>query len=158
LFVCLFVSLFGFHVTLTLYRSYRVVPALLVEEDLVCPSVHYFRHERAHEYNHRHSVSLLDSFLTGKFLSGFEPTAVRGKWFEVNNINIVNDCSIFGLRLWDLHFCASPAWSLHTIECETDSDAWCRKMCNAPVTYSRIKPRKSYGQIVHGLLRKCEIP
>jgi hypothetical protein len=36
----------------------------LVEEDLRCPSVHYFRH-----------------------LSGFEPTAVRGKWFEVNDHN-----------------------------------------------------------------------
>jgi hypothetical protein len=22
-----------------------------------------------------------------KFLSGFEPTAVRGKWFEVNDLN-----------------------------------------------------------------------
>jgi hypothetical protein len=44
LFVCL-----GFYVTSTQYRSYRDVPALLVEEDLRCPSVHYFRHGRAPE-------------------------------------------------------------------------------------------------------------
>jgi hypothetical protein len=44
LFVC-----FGFYVTSTQYRSYRDVPALLVEEDLRCPSVHYFRHEQAPE-------------------------------------------------------------------------------------------------------------
>jgi hypothetical protein len=47
-FCCLFVC-FGFYVTSTQYRSYRDVPALLVEEDLRCPSVHYFRHERAPE-------------------------------------------------------------------------------------------------------------
>jgi hypothetical protein len=34
---------------LSVYRSYRDVPALLVEEDLRCPSVHYFRHERVPE-------------------------------------------------------------------------------------------------------------
>jgi hypothetical protein len=45
---CLFVC-FGFYVTSTQDRSYRDVQALLVEEDLRCPSVHYFRHERAHE-------------------------------------------------------------------------------------------------------------
>jgi hypothetical protein len=28
------------------YRSYGNVPALLMEKDLRCPSVHYFRHER----------------------------------------------------------------------------------------------------------------
>jgi hypothetical protein len=43
-FVCI-----GFYVTSTQYRSYRDVPALLVEEDLRCPSVNYFRHERAPE-------------------------------------------------------------------------------------------------------------
>jgi hypothetical protein len=36
-----------FYVTSTQYRSYRDFPALLVEEDLRCPSVHYFRHGRA---------------------------------------------------------------------------------------------------------------
>jgi hypothetical protein len=45
---CLFVC-FGFYVTSTQYRSYRDVPALLVEEDLRCPSVHYFRHKRVSE-------------------------------------------------------------------------------------------------------------
>jgi hypothetical protein len=44
--VFLFVS-FEFYVTSTQYRSYRDVPALLVEEDLTF--VHYFRHERAPE-------------------------------------------------------------------------------------------------------------
>jgi hypothetical protein len=44
-----FVCLFGFYVTLTQYRSYDNVSALLVEEDLRCPSIHYFRHERAPE-------------------------------------------------------------------------------------------------------------
>jgi hypothetical protein len=48
LFVCLFVY-FGFYVTSTQYRSYRDIPALLVEENLRCPSVHYFRHERVPE-------------------------------------------------------------------------------------------------------------
>jgi hypothetical protein len=43
-FVCL-----GFYVTLTQYRSYRDVPVLLVEEDLRCFSMHYFRHEQAPE-------------------------------------------------------------------------------------------------------------
>jgi hypothetical protein len=43
-FVC-----FGFNVTSTQYRSYRDVPALLVEEDLRCPSMNYFRHEREPE-------------------------------------------------------------------------------------------------------------
>jgi hypothetical protein len=40
---------FVFYVTPTQYRSYRDVAALLVEEDLRCPFVHYFRHERAPE-------------------------------------------------------------------------------------------------------------
>jgi hypothetical protein len=40
---------FGFYVTSTQYRSYRDIPALLVEEDLRCLSVHYFRHERVPE-------------------------------------------------------------------------------------------------------------
>jgi hypothetical protein len=44
-----FVCLFGFSVTLTQYRSYGDVPALLVKEDLRCPSVHYFRHKQAPE-------------------------------------------------------------------------------------------------------------
>jgi hypothetical protein len=38
-----FVSLFGFYIAPPQYRSYCDVPALLVEEDLGCPSVHYFR-------------------------------------------------------------------------------------------------------------------
>jgi hypothetical protein len=45
-----FVCLIGFYVTSTQYRSYYGdVRALLVEEDLRCPSVHYLRHERASE-------------------------------------------------------------------------------------------------------------
>jgi hypothetical protein len=44
---CLFVVCFGFNVTSAQYRSYRDVPALLVEEDLRCPSVLSLRHERA---------------------------------------------------------------------------------------------------------------
>jgi hypothetical protein len=48
---------FGFYVTSTQYKSYRNIPALLVEEDFRCPSGHYFRHERAPEQNHRRSVS-----------------------------------------------------------------------------------------------------
>jgi hypothetical protein len=58
---CLFVC-FGFYVTSTQYRSFGGVPALLVEEDLRCSSVHYFRHERIvmytlhdrHVENHTH--------------------------------------------------------------------------------------------------------
>jgi hypothetical protein len=38
---------FGFYVTQTQYSSFGDVPALLVEADLRCPSVDYFRHERA---------------------------------------------------------------------------------------------------------------
>jgi hypothetical protein len=38
-----------FYVTPTQYRSYGDVPALLVEEDLRCPSMHYYRHEQAPE-------------------------------------------------------------------------------------------------------------
>jgi hypothetical protein len=41
--------LIGFYVTPTQYRSFGDFPALLVEEDLMCPSVYYFRHERAPE-------------------------------------------------------------------------------------------------------------
>jgi membrane protease YdiL (CAAX protease family) len=48
-FVILFIIFLGFYVTSTQDRSYRDVPALLVEEDLRCPSVHYFRHERVPE-------------------------------------------------------------------------------------------------------------
>jgi hypothetical protein len=47
--VYLFVCLIGFYVTSTKYRSYGDVRALLVEEDLRRPSVHYFRHELAPE-------------------------------------------------------------------------------------------------------------
>jgi hypothetical protein len=42
--------LIGFYVTPTQYKScksYGDVPALPVEEDLRCPSVHYFRHKWA---------------------------------------------------------------------------------------------------------------
>jgi hypothetical protein len=35
----------GFYVAPTWYRSYGIFPALLVEEDLRGPSVHYFRHK-----------------------------------------------------------------------------------------------------------------
>jgi hypothetical protein len=45
-YICrLFICLIGFYVTPTHYRSYGHIPALLVEEDLRCPSIHYFRHE-----------------------------------------------------------------------------------------------------------------
>jgi hypothetical protein len=44
-----FVYLIGFNVTPTQYMSYGDVPDLLVEEDLMCLSVHYLRHERAPE-------------------------------------------------------------------------------------------------------------
>jgi hypothetical protein len=44
-----FVCLIGFYVIPTQYRTYGDVPALLVEEDLRCTAVHYFRHERAPE-------------------------------------------------------------------------------------------------------------
>jgi hypothetical protein len=37
--------LIGFYVKPTQYRSYGDVPVLLVEEDLMCPFVHYVRHE-----------------------------------------------------------------------------------------------------------------
>jgi hypothetical protein len=57
MFVCLIDWLIGFYATPPQYRSYDDVQALLVEEDLRCPSVHYFRYERAPEYNHRRSVS-----------------------------------------------------------------------------------------------------
>jgi hypothetical protein len=45
----LFFVCFGFYVTSTQNRSYRDIPALLVEEDLRCPSMHYFRHKWAPE-------------------------------------------------------------------------------------------------------------
>jgi hypothetical protein len=48
--VCFLLFFFiGFYVTPTQYRLYGDVPALLVEEDLSCLSVHYFRHKRAPE-------------------------------------------------------------------------------------------------------------
>jgi hypothetical protein len=55
---------------------------LLMEEDLRCPSVHYFRHERDMS-----RTTKPDSFLTSKnpkSLSGFEPTAVRDKWNSID--------------------------------------------------------------------------
>jgi hypothetical protein len=45
----IYIWLIGFYVTPTQYRSFGDVPALLVKEDLKCPSLHYFRHERAPE-------------------------------------------------------------------------------------------------------------
>jgi hypothetical protein len=45
-FVCLFDWVY---VTPTQYRSFGDIPALLKEEDHRCPSLHYFRHERAPE-------------------------------------------------------------------------------------------------------------
>ena len=39
---------------------YCDLPALLVKQDLRCSSLHYFRLERAPEYNHQHSISQLD--------------------------------------------------------------------------------------------------
>jgi hypothetical protein len=38
-----FVCLIRFYVSPTQYKSYGYVPALLMEKDLSCPSVHYFR-------------------------------------------------------------------------------------------------------------------
>jgi hypothetical protein len=55
LFVCLFVW-FWFYVTPTQYSLFGDVPALLVEEDLRCPSVHFFfRHGREWNYDHSNS-------------------------------------------------------------------------------------------------------
>jgi hypothetical protein len=48
---CIFFVCLGFYVTSTKYRSYRDVPALLVEEDLRRPSVHYFRHKWAPDFH-----------------------------------------------------------------------------------------------------------
>ena len=45
----IFVWLVGFNVAPTLFRLYGDFPALLVEEDLRCSSVHYFRHKQAPE-------------------------------------------------------------------------------------------------------------
>jgi hypothetical protein len=47
--ISLFVCMIEFYVTLTQYRSYGDIPAVMVEEDLRFPSVHYFRHEQALE-------------------------------------------------------------------------------------------------------------
>jgi hypothetical protein len=44
-----YVCSIGFYFTPTQNRSYRDVPASLVEEDLRCPSVNYFRLEQAPE-------------------------------------------------------------------------------------------------------------
>jgi hypothetical protein len=41
--------LVGFYVASTQYRSYGDFPALLVAENLGCPSVHYFRDKQAPE-------------------------------------------------------------------------------------------------------------
>jgi hypothetical protein len=46
------VCLIGFYFTWKQFRSYGDLPALLVEEDLRFPAMHYFRHKRAPEYNH----------------------------------------------------------------------------------------------------------
>jgi hypothetical protein len=43
-------------------QSYGDFPALLVEEDFWYLSVHYFRHQQAHETPH--SISKLDSLFT----------------------------------------------------------------------------------------------
>jgi hypothetical protein len=49
--IILFICLIGFYVydTLTQYRSFGDVPDLLVEKNLRCPSMHYFRHKQAPE-------------------------------------------------------------------------------------------------------------
>ena len=74
-----------FYVAPTLWRLYGEFPALLVEGDLRCPSVHYFR-TRVHLSRATYFVSELDISLTWKNpkpLVGFETTAVRSKWFYV---------------------------------------------------------------------------
>jgi hypothetical protein len=43
------IFLAGFYLTPTQYRSYGDFPTLLMEEDLRCPNVHYFRHKEASE-------------------------------------------------------------------------------------------------------------
>jgi hypothetical protein len=68
----------GFHDTPAQYMSYGDIAPLLVEEDLGCPSVHYFQHERAPESIHRKNPMSI---------SGFETTAVRDRWFEVHDRN-----------------------------------------------------------------------
>ena len=47
------IFLVGFYVTPNLQWLYGDFPPLLVEEDLICLSLHYFRHKRAPEQNHR---------------------------------------------------------------------------------------------------------
>jgi hypothetical protein len=66
--------------------SYGEVPALLVEEDLRCPSVHYSGHKQAPKWNHQLDGQLphMKEF---KVTVGFEPTLVSDKQFEVNNLN-----------------------------------------------------------------------
>lgn len=41
--------LIGFYITPTQYMSYGDFPALETEEDLRCPSAHYFRHKQEPE-------------------------------------------------------------------------------------------------------------
>jgi hypothetical protein len=57
LFVFVVVFQFGLYVATTQYRSYGDISALLVEEDLRCPFMHFVRHKRAPEQNHRRSVN-----------------------------------------------------------------------------------------------------
>ena len=54
----------GFYVTPTRYDDF---PLLLVEEDLRCLSVNYFRHERAAEQNHLHSVIIYSIFILKRY-------------------------------------------------------------------------------------------
>jgi hypothetical protein len=65
-----------------MYRSYGNFKAFLVEKGLRCPSLHYFRHERASELKpqtFQKLAGLLPLMKKSKFLSGFEPTPVMGK-------------------------------------------------------------------------------
>ena len=61
------------------------------EENLRCPSMQYFRHISGHpELNYRLFVNWQYNFLkwkNPKSMVGFKPTIVKGKWFEVNNLN-----------------------------------------------------------------------
>jgi hypothetical protein len=78
-----------FQVASTQYRSYDDSPTLLASEDIRCTSVHYFRHNQAPEENNERLISKLDSFITGnnpQTPTRLGHTAMRGQWFEVNDI------------------------------------------------------------------------
>jgi hypothetical protein len=89
--VVYFVCLIVFYVTPTQYRSFGDYQALQVEEDLRCHCVHYFRHEQTGTRVEPPTFCKLAGYLPHMKESnvpvGIRTKAVRGKWFEVNNLN-----------------------------------------------------------------------